>query len=84
MVAVGVRDGGKVRGDGDRGAGVLSRLEVMIPGPRQLRSLKWEKKKIEISKTREHPTSQRKALSVLQGGSHPSSASSLEHPLPHL
>lgn len=45
VVAVGMRDGGKVRGDGDRGAGVLSRLEVMIPGPRQLRSLKWGKKK---------------------------------------
>lgn len=42
-VAVGMRNRGKVRGDGDRRAGALPRLEVMIPGPRQSRSLKWEK-----------------------------------------
>lgn len=60
-----MRNRGKVRGDGDRRAAALPRLEVMIPGPRQSRSLKWEK--IENSKTRVHPTSQRKTLKVLEG-----------------
>lgn len=75
VVAVGMRERGKVRGDGDRRAGALPRLGVMIPGPRHSRSLKCEK--IENSKTREHPTSQKKTLKVSEGGSHASSASSL-------
>lgn len=77
-----MRDRGKVRGDGDRRAGALPRLKVMIPGPRQSRSLKWEK--IENSKTREHPTSQRKTLKVLEGVHMPALLPAEEHPSPHL